>query len=202
MLETRFNSFWKWQFVAKVLQRRSSSPASKAVKSNKHYIFIMPSYKRQQHVPSAEMGASFGHSGVQTTDPTIAKLQTIGMRIRQSVSNGYKLPEYSGSAPAYMNDYEQQQMLNSNRRVPLPNHLQRDGPPALDYNGSTASSLSFWEEEINRLRFATNMQTLDEWSEGFNGMKRPAAFMEKEDREMQVSDYQARYGPLSFNEDF
>jgi hypothetical protein len=161
----------------------------------------MQSYKRQQFNNCAEMGFS-AQSAPQVVDPTNARLQTIGMRIRQSVSNGYKLPESSGSAPAYMNNYEQQQALNSARRVPLPSHLQRDGPPALDYNGSTASSLVGWEEEIDRPSFATNMQALNGWSDSFNGIKRQAADMEKEDKEMHLSDFQARYGPLSFNEDF
>jgi hypothetical protein len=159
----------------------------------------MQGYKRQQR------------NTLQNTevcqDSTSASLQTLGMRIRQSISNGYKLPE-STSINSYMNLYEQQHAINNMndtnnfKRVPLPAHLANNGPPALDYNGSTASSLSCWEDEINRPHHVgSNFHSIDTFYNNLpSGTKR--GISEVENKEMQVSDYVERYGPLSFNEEF
>ncbi|ODQ48981.1 hypothetical protein PICMEDRAFT_14487 [Pichia membranifaciens NRRL Y-2026] len=136
-------------------------------------------------------------------DATSERLQTLGMRIRQSISNGYKLPEANTSNnAAYINDYEQQQLQNNSRRVPLPAHLGMNGPPALDYNGSTASSLSCWEEELNHSSVNRSQMLNDFYPAQGNpgGVKR--GIEELNDKEMQVNDYVQRYGPLSFNEEF
>lgn len=162
----------------------------------------MQTYKRQQY-------RGFEQQPAVPHDPTAEKLQTLGMRIRQSISNGYKLPEQQlqSQIPSYMNNYEQQQVINNNRRVPLPCHLQNSQPPALDYNGSTASSLSCWEEEINDVGNSNRFQNLNNYytvggsEKSVNGgLKR--GFEQLEGKDMQVSDFVERYGPLSFNEEF
>ncbi|GAV26878.1 hypothetical protein PMKS-000339 [Pichia membranifaciens] len=114
----------------------------------------MQVYKRQQR-----SGFEQQQQSAAPQDPTSERLQTLGMRIRQSISNGYKLPEDSiSNSAAYMNNYEQQQTQNNSRRVPLPAHLGINGPPALDYNGSTASHLDYIESEVfwNRLYHTPN----------------------------------------------
>ncbi|KAG0687692.1 hypothetical protein C6P40_001996 [Pichia californica] len=105
-----------------------------------------------------------------------------------------------------MNKYEQQQQQQQqniiNRRIPLPAHLSIDGPPSLDYNGSTASSLSGWEDEINsssKIRLP-NYSTSFFHEQSKNLLKR--GYEDIDTKEMQVSDYVQRYGPLSFNEEF
>lgn len=146
----------------------------------------MQGHKRQQR--------NTLHDETMSSDVTTASLQTLGMRIRQSISNGYKLPE---SNP--------QQPMNAFQRIPLPAHLQTDGPPALDYNGSTASSLSCWEEEINN-RHAVNGNNFTNLNDFYKtqtvGFGTKRGIDEVESKDMQVNDYVARYGPLSFNEEF
>lgn len=161
----------------------------------------MQVYKRQQQ----QRGGFEQSNTVQNINTE--RLQTLGMRIRQSISNGYKLPESDSymntSSPSYMNNYEQQQMLNNSKRVPLPSHIVKDGPPALDYNGSTASSLSCWEDEINQRanHSINNFQTLNNDNYNYSSnLKRGIA--EVDGKEMQINDYVQRYGPLTFNEEF
>lgn len=149
----------------------------------------MQVYKRQQ--------ISTSTSNTDFSDPNTQKLQTLGMRIRQSVSNGYQLPAGT-NVPTYMNNYEQQQKQNNLRRVQMPTHLLSDGPPALDYNGSTASSLSCWEDELNRTQNFHSLQSF--YSNDSKNLKR--GFDDVESKDMQVNDYINKYGPLSFNEEF
>lgn len=167
-------------------------------KSQKYTQANMQVYKRQQRT-----GVEQQLQGVAPSDATSEKLQTLGMRIRQSISNGYQLPEANASnCASYMNNYEQQQLQNNNKRVPLPSHLGMSGPPALDYNGSTASSLSCWEEEINNSS-ANRMQVLNDlYGAPVSGCGVKRGIEEINDKEMQVNDYVQRYGPLSFNEEF
>lgn len=99
-----------------------------------------------------------------------------------------------------MNDYEQQQQQASSfKRVPLPSHLANNGPPALDYNGSTASSLAGWEDEVNRPSVTLNSYYTT--TNSSNGVKRGISDV-NDAKEMQMDDYVQRYGPLSFNEEF
>jgi len=154
-------------------------------------------YKRQQRV-AFDFGSS---NNAQQNDPHRERLQTLGMRIRQSVSNGYQVPHQVTNSNSYMNQYEQQQQqinsLNNFKRVPLPAHLAMDGPPALDYNGSTASSLAGWEDEVNNHTISVNLNSLN----SSTGIKR--GFSDVNDvKEMQMEDYVQRYGPLTFNEEF
>lgn len=170
-----------------------TEPTVELARTNTH---AMQSYKRQQRNTLSDKNTG--------RDETTSQLQTLGMRIRQSIYNGYKLPTGSNSMPVYMNNYEEQQLANSDKRVALPSHLTTDGPPALDYNGSTASSLSCWESEINQPH-ARSFQNIDSFYGDLNGksatgMKR--GIQEVEDKDLQVNDYIARYGPLSFNEEF
>lgn len=148
----------------------------------------MQVYKRQQISTTA--------SSNNYDDPNAQKLQTLGMRIRQSVSNGYQLPTGT-NIPTYMNNYEQQQIQNSSRRVHMPAHLLSGGPPALDYNGSTASSLSCWEDEVNKTQ---NFHSLESFYNEPKNLKRGIESVET--KEMQMNDYINKYGPLSFNEEF
>ncbi|KAG7722646.1 hypothetical protein KL933_000301 [Ogataea haglerorum] len=93
------------------------------------------------------------------------------MRIRKSVSDGYMQGDASAASTGTKGDEATAPQI---RRVPLPDHLA-DGPPALDYRGSTVSSLADWESELDR------------------GTKR--TFEE-------TQDYEKKYGPLVFNEEF
>lgn len=160
--------------------------------------YTMEVYKRQQR-----SGFEQQQQSAAPQDATSERLQTLGMRIRQSISNGYKLPEASiSSSAAYMNNYEQQQIQNNSRRVPLPAHLGMNGPPALDYDGSTASSMSCWEEEINHSSVNRSQTLNDFYPAPGNGGAVKRGIDELDDKEMKVNDYVQRYGPLSFNEEF
>lgn len=123
----------------------------------------------------------------EVVDATTQSLQCIGMRIRQSVSGGYQLP------PLREDSYvPRQQVINQQtQRVPFPSHLQNQ-PPALDFNSSTASSLSCWEDEIDKS--TAHMQTL------INERNTKRSRDQYEDK--QLSDYQTQYGALTFNEEF
>ncbi|KAG7905942.1 hypothetical protein KL906_005012 [Ogataea polymorpha] len=108
---------------------------------------------------------------IQPVDPLTRQLQTLGMRIRKSVSDGYMQGDASAASTAHKWDELTAPQI---RRVPLPDHLA-SGPPALDYRGSTASSLADWESELDR----GTKRTFDE-----------------------TQDYEKKYGPLVFNEEF
>lgn len=151
----------------------------------------MQGYKRQQ-IRTLETDSS-------SYNPNTEQLQTLGMRIRQSISNGYQLPN-DNNVPTYMNNYEQQQMQNKIKRVNMPVHLAMTGPPALNYNGSTASSLSCWEEEINKPQ-SHNFHSLESFYDTEpRNLKR--GISDVDTKEMQMNDFVDKYGPLSFNEDF
>lgn len=165
----------------------------------------MQNYKRQTFKQDTDF-----------VDDNRQKLQTLGMRIRQSISVGYKLPSDSvnnSNAPKYMNNYEQQQAANNMRRVQLPNHLS-NAPPPLDYNGSTMSDMSGWENEINH--GANAIQSLETYYD--NGFENVSVKRKRNDQEDQnqaqdqheeqfaqkkdLNDFVSKYGPLSFHEEF
>ncbi|KAH3660370.1 hypothetical protein OGAPHI_006956 [Ogataea philodendri] len=106
---------------------------------------------------------------IETVDPLTQQLQSLGMRIRKSVSDGYKRDESSMVSDQFI--------AAQTRRVPVPEHLN-NGPPPLDYRGSTVSSLADWEDALN---------------DGSRGSKR--TFDDS-------NDYEKKYGPLVFNEEF
>ncbi|OWB80695.1 hypothetical protein B5S32_g4988 [[Candida] boidinii] len=186
----------------------------------------------------------------QHVDATTQALQNLGMRIRKSVSDGYQVPSsYSDNfamggyqqsqqsgAPSYMNSFEQQHQenyANSNhfndykegaidsnfKRVPLPGNLQ--GPPSLMFGGSTASSLSNWENEINvnptgiqtipygspnasikRRRDGEVEETEDGYSYSSNTRGGYAGNTKITQTEVQLQEYVNKYGPLSFDDEF
>lgn len=158
-----------------------------------------------QEIKRQNRGSMFSGSDSSVSDEITERLQTIGMRIRQSVSMGYKVPDSSTCGlPSYMNDYEQQQSINNTRRIPLPSHLDGSTPPALDYNGSTASSLAGWEQEINS-SITDNMHNINKYY-NVTPHNEPSClkrgFANVEGKELDVGDYVQRYGPLSFNDEF
>lgn len=163
----------------------------------------MQNYKRQTFQQNTDF-----------VDDNRQKLQTLGMRIRQSISVGYKLPSdsvHNSNAPKYMNNYEQQQAANNMRRVQLPSHLS-NAPPSLDYNGSTMSDMSGWENEINHSSNA--IQSLENYyGNGIDhiSVKRKRNDQEDEDQDQpdeqfaqkkDLNDFISKYGPLSFHEEF
>lgn len=77
----------------------------------------------------------------QVADPHIASLATLGMRIRQSVAQGYKV----NPAASYNSQYFQEPAAPQFVRVALPDHMA--APPALTSDGSTFQlglSVSEW----------------------------------------------------------
>ncbi|ODV84324.1 hypothetical protein CANARDRAFT_29205, partial [[Candida] arabinofermentans NRRL YB-2248] len=157
----------------------------------------------------------------QNVDPVTERLQTLGMRIRKSVADGYMLPSsepiqsqfyqqphHTSTHPtSYLNDYQQQHFSNI-KRTPLPSHLQNQPPPLL-YNGSTASSLAGWEDDINS--YSRPLQTFQNDISNASTMKRrreddEISYQSKVDTDTskvrEYDDYVSQYGPLSFKEDF
>ncbi|KAG7665560.1 DIF1 [[Candida] subhashii] len=118
----------------------------------------------------------------QQQNPDIAKLATIGMRIRKAVSEGYNVPDSS-------------QFSGNFRRVPLPNNIS--APPSLTNDGSTVGSTSSLEEWDSYYKINNApLQTLPEFN---GGIKRK--FDDSMDAK-DVSIFQAKYGDLKFNEEF
>lgn len=134
----------------------------------------------------------------ENDNPDIAKLATIGMRIRQAVSQGYQTSSnvYDGTA-SYNNANNFSQY--DSRRVPLPGNLQQ--PPSLTNMGSTyqssaGSSLAEWDSKYDIQN--APLQTLERDS---SKLKR-----KHDDENVQIhsnlSEYENKYGSLSFNETF
>lgn len=127
----------------------------------------------------------------QHTDPTIASLATLGMRIRKSVADGYQVaPEqqYHGHQSPYgTSNY------TSFARTPLPSHM--DQPPALSSGGSTFQSglnVSEWG------------QSLSEWG-SVNVTTLPTGTKRGRDGDVVVRptyDEFVAQGGLRFDEDF
>lgn len=107
----------------------------------------------------------------------VAALPSVAMRIRKAVSEGYQLPTSGG-----------QQF----QRVPLPNNMIT--PPELidSYSTRTTSNLEEWDSYY-KIQNAP-VQTMP----GTNFLKRKF----EDDKSVELSQYQARYGELRFNEEF
>ncbi|RCK58813.1 Damage-regulated import facilitator 1 [Candida viswanathii] len=112
-------------------------------------------------------------------NPDVAALPSVAMRIRKAVSEGYQLPT---------NNSQQQQF----QRVPLPNNMTT--PPELidSYSTRTTSNLEEWDSYY-KIQNAP-VQTLP----GTNYLKRKF----DDEKSVELSQYQARYGELRFNEEF
>ncbi|CUM65096.1 uncharacterized protein PRCAT00002721001 [Priceomyces carsonii] len=112
-------------------------------------------------------------------NPDIRALATVGMRIRKAVAEGYSVPSNV--------------LNNSFLRVPLPSNLTK--PPGLTSSGSTfdsGSNLAEWNEKLS-----TPLQTIDVPS---TGNKRKLDEMALSD--VNLNQYQEKYGALKFNEEF
>ncbi|GMG55479.1 unnamed protein product [Ambrosiozyma monospora] len=168
----------------------------------------MSQFKRQNLPFSNGQNASI--------DSTTQQLQSIGMRIRKSVNDGYMLPNQQHSNNSYLSDYERQHISKLQQTT-----LNR-GPPALSFGVSTASSLSDWESNANVMK--APMQSLPSFSTSIGSRKKrsrdddieennyssysnpvifnnaPAASASS--NEKGLNDFVNQYGPLSFNEDF
>lgn len=109
-------------------------------------------------------------------DPDLAKLTTIGMRIRKAVQDGYSLP----SDYQYDRNYLQQQYQEFNRS-PLPNGLSQ--PPSLSSGGSTFESNSssyHWNShreilpevhQNNKRKYEQDLPELDEYKNKYGDLK-------------------------------
>ncbi|CAX41911.1 conserved hypothetical protein [Candida dubliniensis CD36] len=119
---------------------------------------------------------------VENINEDAASLPSVAMRIRKAVSEGYKLPGDNT-----------QQFGGSFQRVPLPSGLT--APPDL-VNGESTRTVSNLEEWDSYYKIQNApLQTL---SEGNNYLKRKF----EDDHDLDLSQYQAKYGDLKFNEEF
>ncbi|CDK24225.1 unnamed protein product [Kuraishia capsulata CBS 1993] len=140
--------------------------------------------------------------GTETqVDETTAALQSLGMRIRKSVADGYMVPQNGQNA---FNDYNSRNggvVAPNIQRVPLPERFANN-PPSLTYNGSTASSLAGWENELERpvihQMSASGTSPIKRGREDDSGESEYVNVHHQKN----LSDYVGRYGQLSFNEDF
>ncbi|CCE82863.1 Piso0_002615 [Millerozyma farinosa CBS 7064] len=156
-----------------------------------------------------------------SSDPYIASLATVGMRVRKAVAEGYNVPDrdrydisgFSQNGMDYArNDVGQHTAEENNstgfrvpQRVPLPAHM--DGPPGLSDSLSTAessSNLSDWEANYRERSIASHMQRLSPHAGA--GGKRKFEDVEQHDglgtQAPILNDYRAKYGNLRFDEDF
>ncbi|GME72581.1 unnamed protein product [Ambrosiozyma monospora] len=144
-------------------------------------------------------------------DSTTQQLQSIGMRIRKSVNDGYMLPNQQPSNNSFLSDYERQHISKLQQTT-----LNR-GPPALSFGVSTASSLSDWESNVNVMKapmhslpsFSTGSSKKrsldDDIEESYSSYSNPVVFnnaASADSNEKGLNDFVKQYGPLSFNEDF
>lgn len=131
----------------------------------------------------------------KSVDATTELLQCIGMRIRKSVSDGYSVPMSNG----YSTDYEEQQQMNSPRRVPLPNHLSQ--PPMLSYGySSTLEGESFSEKFLqsnSNKRIRDDDEGIDQYFR-----KETASVINVANKDAPMEYFHTKYGSLSFNEEF
>ncbi|VEU20194.1 DEKNAAC101070 [Brettanomyces naardenensis] len=141
-------------------------------------------------------------------DGTTDQLRTVGLRIRNSVPKGYQLPKQ------VKQEEKKSETPVSIKRVPLPSRLQNQ-PPSLTFANSSSgssltmssSTLSCWEEEINKPE-RRHMQTLDEIPSIVDnkGIKHNLdEFIIIDDGAETPKDlrqYVQQYGPLSFNDEF
>ncbi|EGW30661.1 uncharacterized protein SPAPADRAFT_62530 [Spathaspora passalidarum NRRL Y-27907] len=118
----------------------------------------------------------------QPSNPDVAALQFIGMRIRKAVADGYQVTQE-----------QQPQQTQQFARPSLPAHL--DAPPSLINGGSTAGSTSSMEEfdsyyKINNAPVMINTTYYE------NKYKRSFDAVDE------VEIYHQKYGDLKFNEEF
>lgn len=157
---------------------------------------LMSAFKRQALHESNGSGttASSTDSAIGTTKPYAADspLPSVAMRIRKAVSEGYN----QGQASNFLGNYQ---------RVPLPTTLNNQ-PPSLSSSESTrtVSNLEEWDSyyKINN----APIQTIDEYdnsSSSFNNpLKRKFDGGNGNIAELEIAQFQARYGELKFNEKF
>ncbi|KAI0463870.1 hypothetical protein LJB42_002878 [Komagataella kurtzmanii] len=115
-------------------------------------------------------------------DESTEALQTVGMRIRKAVADGYQVPPPEPVTTPF-----------GPRRTALPDHLQE--PPSLLYGGSTASSLSEWQNDVN----LTNKRKFEDYDDSKDFQGPDSDFLTK-NRDLQ--GFQQVYGTLRFDEDF
>lgn len=135
----------------------------------------------------------------QEQDPYIASLSTIGMRIRKAVAEGYSVQSPASykadSAPAYAISFDVNGGLNNSSamRIPLPEGMSQ--PPSLTSSGSTFQSglnVSEWGQPVNVVSIPSIMGTKRRYDQDESiTIEQPS-----------LEEYNARYGRLSFNEDF
>lgn len=148
------------------------------------------------------------YNGITQTvplDPTTVELQSIGMRIRKAVADGYSTPKSNGYSTDFQQQYIQQQQQqhqqsSAPQRVPLPSHISQ--PPGLSYGSS-----STLDGESFDLRFLLLTQ---QPQQNFANKKR-----QRDDddglaehnpqinnKDVPVEYFEHKYGSLSFNEEF
>lgn len=135
----------------------------------------------------------------QLQDPDAVALSTIGMRIRKAVAEGYSVQSPASyrpdSVPSYAISFDVERgMSNSaSMRIPLPEGMSQ--PPSLSNTGSTFQSglnVSEWGQQVNVMTIPSIMGTKRRFDQEENiSIQQPS-----------LEEYNARYGRLSFNEDF
>lgn len=121
---------------------------------------------------------------VENLNEDAASLPSVAMRIRKAVSEGYKLPGDNTASQQFSGNFQ---------RVPLPSSVT--GPPDL-VNGQSTRTVSNLEEWDSYYKIQNApLQTLPESN---NYLKRKF----EDDHELDLSQYQAKYGELKFNEEF
>lgn len=133
----------------------------------------MESNKRQ-------MNTGISLYSTQDYDPDLAKLSTIGMRIRKAVQDGYSVK----NSYQYDRNYLQQQYQQFDRS-PLPNGM--DQPPSLSNSGST---------------FQSNGSSYDWNTSNLVTLEQPCNKRKYEEELPNLDDYRNKYGDLKFNEEF
>lgn len=133
----------------------------------------MTTYKRQMNQAAAP----------QETNPDVAALATLGMRIRKAVSDGYTVANGD-----HANSYNHG-IAPKFERVALPQHM--DAPPGLSSSGSTmGSSMSFSEWDSRYDIHNAPLQVL------------PTSTKRKRDETEETPVFEEKYGSLKFNEEF
>lgn len=127
-------------------------------------------------------------------DPTTASLATIGMRIRKAVADGYRGTTDHQYSLQHQFQQEQQQAPRLFARVPLP--LSMEQPPSLTNMGLTIDSSCLNMEEWDS-KYAIHNAPISRLDVDIRGSKR------KHDAGNDGAlNFEAKYGLLSFNEDF
>lgn len=155
-----------------------------------------------------------------SSDPYIASLATVGMRVRKAVAEGYNVPDRE----RYNIGFSQNGMDHTRigygghsaeenkssgfrvpQRVPLPAHI--DGPPGLSDSLLTAesgSNLLEWEANYRERSILSHMQRLSP-HEVAGGKRKFEDVEQHEEFGTQapiLDDYRAKYGDLRFDEEF